>query len=284
MTKSNVIDVNDVVQVDNIFGQKITVFRNDLIGRNIIKKGIYDKVAVLFIDHLLKNIPDSVCLDIGANIGNHCLVMARHAKTVYSFEPQLYVYNLLAKNIADNQLGNVLANQFGLSESNDTLTIYIVDENNLGASSFLDNSSKAGIEASVKRGDDVVKELKVSKIDLIKIDVEGYESKVIRGLTDSIKNYKPIILMEWNSLSNRVEFKEHNIFSATLANYNVYALESSHNSDRFTKSKLGKTKKKLVRRYVPIKFFLEQFQYKKDYGNILLVPAEKDKWVKQVFE
>jgi len=60
---------------------------NDTITSEIAKKGYFDIAETSFISSLIQKIPSAVCIDIGANIGTHTLVMCKHAKSVHAFEP-----------------------------------------------------------------------------------------------------------------------------------------------------------------------------------------------------
>ncbi len=124
-------------------------------------------------------------IDIGANIGNHSAFFSQvMGAKVWAFEPQKDNYLLLKKNNPNGVNYNV-----GLGA--DTWTAdSIINLSNMGASSLV-----AGDEVEVHTLDSYH-----LKPDFIKIDVEGMEADVIIGGLDTIKKYKPDMVIEHNSL------------------------------------------------------------------------------------
>lgn len=274
----------ELVQTRNIFDQKITVIKGDLIGRKIIKHGAYDKTGLFLIERLLSGLKNPVCLDIGANIGNHSLVMSRHSEKVLSFEPQPAVFKVLLKNLDDNKIPNVHPFQFGLSDWSGLATMNVVDASNTGATSFASQTGAAGsIEAELRLGDDEIKRLGITGIDFVKIDVEGLETFVIQGLRESIASYKPIIMLEWNSAATREGFRDNNLFYNILDGYSAFSVSSNHEKPAASESKPAKLLRKFARRFLKPCVKLGQFDADQDYGNVILVPLEKQDFVRMRF-
>ncbi|WAJ37292.1 FkbM family methyltransferase [Pseudomonas sp. GOM7] len=274
----------ELVQTRNIFDQKITVIKGDLIGRKILKHGAYDKAGLFLIERLLSGLESPVCLDVGANIGNHSLVMSRYSAKVISFEPQPAVFKVLVKNLEDNKILNVQPLQFGLSDWSGQASMNVVDASNTGATSFASHAGAAeSIEAELRRGDDEVKRLGISSIDFIKIDVEGLETFVIEGLRESIASYKPIIMLEWNSSATREGFRDKELFSKILYGYSAFSVSSNHEKPAGGESKLAKLSRKFSRKFLKPRVRLGQFDAAQDYGNVVLVPLEKQDVVRKRF-
>jgi hypothetical protein len=55
------------------------------------------------------------------------------------------------------------------------------------------------VEVPMETLDSIVKKLKISRIDVVKIDVEGAEIKVLEGMVDTIRRFKPYMLVEVRS-------------------------------------------------------------------------------------
>ncbi|WP_181321649.1 FkbM family methyltransferase [Pseudomonas protegens] len=274
----------ELVQTKNIFSQKITVIKGDLIGRKILKHGAYDKTGLCFIDRLLPELGSPVCIDIGANIGNHVLVISRHAGNVFAFEPQPDVYKVLVKNLNDNEINNVRALPFGLSNWAGTARMSVVDSTNTGATSFVtQTNSVSSIEAELRHGDEEVKRLGISKVDFIKIDVEGLEPLVIEGLKNTITLSKPIIMIEWNSNATKDGFREKTLFTNLFAGYSVFSITSSHERPASGESWFQKIIRKIRRGFCRPVVRIGHFEEKQDYGNIVIVPSDKLDLVTKLF-
>lgn len=158
--------------------------------------------------HLLGQIipPGAVVLDVGAFIGTHSVAFSKFVGItgkVYSFEPRKEIYDILSENISINNCKNVTALNIGLAEKVQTLDTQPIDletNSNFGGLSIRDNlpplgSNKYQINLST------IDSIKVGKIDLIKLDVEGMEKSVLDGAIETIKRDRPIVFCECNSLS-----------------------------------------------------------------------------------
>jgi FkbM family methyltransferase len=134
--------------------------------------------------------------DVGANIGFHSVVLAKTSANkdieVYSFEPERKTFNLLMKNISLNELNNVYAFNLALGENNYLRDIYSSDTPNFGAHSFVQRTDykvkKRGNKVNVVSGDNLVTENNLKVPSVIKIDVEGAEILVLKGLKKTLRN------------------------------------------------------------------------------------------------
>ncbi len=131
--------------------------------------------------------------DVGANIGNHALAFARHFNRVISFEPNPQVWPLIERNIAINPWAKVELRKVGLGVAVADLPIFVND--NHGLSTFLDGEldNAHPLSARIAIGDE---ELRGIAVDAIKIDVQGYEPNVLRGLRETIIANRPLIWLE----------------------------------------------------------------------------------------
>lgn len=181
-----------------------TIYKGNLncyLDWNVYFYGAYEKSELLFYKKILKKIDKPVVVDIGANIGHHTLFFSNFSFFVYSFEPYEFVRKSLIDKLFYNNIKNVVIEQFGLSDSNDTIEFYAPTLTNTGTGSFIKNHAIDNNiyfkNLDVKIGDEYFMNLNLSNIDFIKIDVEGFESKVINGLFKTISKYRPIISMEY---------------------------------------------------------------------------------------
>ncbi|MCI5223594.1 MAG: FkbM family methyltransferase [Candidatus Electrothrix sp. AR4] len=136
-------------------------------------------------------------LDIGANIGNHTVYLSEFFDKIIAFEPNPTTYSVLKINT--NHLSNVVCLDTGVSSKKGSIR-FQVNELNMGGSRIVsgnhaDEDHLSQININVLPIDDI-NELKSETIEFIKIDVEGHEIEVIRGMTDTLCRNKPIIAFE----------------------------------------------------------------------------------------
>lgn len=272
-----------------INGFKIYGFKNDLVADDIRENGIYEREFYEFLVSFLRTIDKPICIDVGANIGNHTLTMAKYSHLVIAYEPIPFIFKLLKQTLNANAIKNVVANNLGLSNVKEQPLININFEDNLGASSIsCKNPSSKKIKIICEAGDKNLSQYAVNHVDLIKIDVEGYETNVVLGLKETIKKNRPVVILEWNNQETRDGFTEHDIFNSVFYDYCILPLFDNH--ERF-RAKCRKTPivkwfrkalKFFHKRLVQFKPISSKFYYSEDYQLIMLIPNEKRGLVNQV--
>lgn len=153
------------------------------------------------LDHLDSIIPPhSVAIDIGANAGQFALKLSTLSKHVIVIEP-LHCYSYLKDNLPANC--TFLSIALGMTESNSPLNIPLIDgQPNFALASFLDQSElgqpfSVAQNTKIRRLDDVVaKEVDSLPVGFIKIDVEGWESKILAGAKETIEKFHPNFMIE----------------------------------------------------------------------------------------
>lgn len=139
--------------------------------------------------------PGWVVLDIGANIGAHCLRFAKlvgDSGKVYAFEPTDYAYGKLIKNISLNDFCNISPFQVLLSDHNcDSQEIEIKSSWRTDGMHVITKS-----KVDFRRLDDWFTDNNLKTVNLIKLDVDGNEYPIINGAVTLLKKFEPIILME----------------------------------------------------------------------------------------
>lgn len=163
-----------------------------------IKNGFEPEMVKLF--RALAN-GSEVILDIGANIGCTAILFGELSKNVYAFEPSQTTFAFLEKNILKSGRQNVFLHNIGLGAEVGEFTLTFAPSNRSGG--FVSNQTQASAGHTVEKIvirqlDEVIKPLNLPKIDFIKIDVEGFEGHVLRGATQTLSSYKPIVVLELN--------------------------------------------------------------------------------------
>lgn len=266
-----------------LHGHRITVFENDYIARKIAKTGLYEKENLELLARILRSTRHAVVLDVGANIGNHSLAFSLEAKQVYAFEPLPEVFTVLEENLRQNQVTNVRAFNVALSDVNGRSPLYRDRKGNIGASSFDRRAGEVEEVAVTRRiGDELVEELGLTRLDLVKIDVEAHEVYVLRGLMRSLEKFRPCIVMEWNDPLTIERLSQSEVLHWLFEQYEVRVLGSNHDRGYWK----GRPFAFLRRKYT--KFFHERFAALYEfnptrlYKNLLLVPRDKARYLEAV--
>lgn len=140
-------------------------------------------------EHIKRN---AVILDIGANIGNHTIFFAKecNAKKIYSFEPTQKTFQILRENIRINHVDSMVVAMNIALGARDQKVDMVGDDRDSGSNR---------VEECIN-GDTVMNTLDSlsinERIDLVKIDVEGYEYEVLEGAEKTIVRDKPDIFIE----------------------------------------------------------------------------------------
>jgi len=125
------------------------------------------------------------CLDVGAHVGFWLKDLQNNFKMVYAFEPISDVRECLKKNVEKD---NYLLFDFGLGNKNEKVMVNYIPEET--GNTYVSDQGNREIE--IRRLD----EIKLPKIDYIKIDAEGYEIKVLQGAEGLITRDEPYIHVE----------------------------------------------------------------------------------------
>lgn len=143
-----------------------------------------------------------VVLDIGANTGLYALVAAAAAQNarVFAFEPLLRVTALLSQNCALNPDFAIEVVSKAAGAESGTAQIYDPGGDNCYSASlkagFLPEARTTTYPVEVVAIDDFVAERKLARVDLVKVDVEGFDASVLAGMKNTIERFAPIILIE----------------------------------------------------------------------------------------
>lgn len=175
---------------------------NNNVDAAIYFLGAFEKPLLHFMEDTLRVLATAqgVFVDVGANVGQHSLFMSRIAAQVVAFEPYEPVRLRLLHQMKLNGISNIEVYATGLSDSSDTLPFYAPVGSNAGIGSFDPKSTKKGNIAIGKlalvSGDDHFEQHKPERLDVLKIDVEGFERSVLQGLKNTLQTYRPLVVCE----------------------------------------------------------------------------------------
>jgi len=187
----------------DFFGATYRGRLNVLIDSHVYFFGAYSVQELRLLQRLLAlRGPGAVFVDVGANVGHHTLFMSRHAAQVHSFEPWPFVADRIREKLELNRITNVTVHPVGLGTQDASLDFYASTTGNTGTGSFsaehAAGRNRPVGKMNIAAGDAYFERAGIRRIDLMKIDVEGWEPYVIQGLRNALHRTRPIIFMEYS--------------------------------------------------------------------------------------
>ncbi len=164
----------------------------------LLQYGEYEPFITSIFSRIVKK--GMTVIDVGANIGYFSVLAAKlvgPAGKVYAFEPEPHNFALLSKNIAFNKFPNCIPVNKALSDKNGTTQLYL-DACNWGAHSLAAQNvdGKKAVRIQTVRLDDFLRNMR--NVDVIKIDAQGAEGLILKGMRDVIAKNKHLkIIMEF---------------------------------------------------------------------------------------
>lgn len=132
-------------------------------------------------------------VDCGAYIGDHTIAYLRavgNRGKVYAFEPNPVAFECLKLNCPSSI--NINA---GLGERNEEFS-YNLENGNYGASFLSKDDDLKKLKVQVLSLDEIVERDKLTSLDFIKIDAEGFEPFIIKGASETIRRFRPVMCVE----------------------------------------------------------------------------------------
>ena len=210
------------ILIENKIGRKMWIWDSDSFYTQRLRAGPYQKQNLLHLRRLCPN-PKTV-LDIGMNIGMNTWEYATFAETVHGFEPVVTTYDVAVENIKMNQAeyrkdvswwpegsleitGNIHTHNIALGPDGGPDKVEIHIKKNDGHNRVANDNGgfKTVTGKDIKKNEGyprveidqrTLDSYQFEDVDIIKIDVEGYELLVLEGATTTISRNRPIIQIE----------------------------------------------------------------------------------------
>jgi len=184
-------------------GEDIAIYTSadSYIEWSILTSGTYENEINKLIRISLKEGENA--LDIGGNIGLQSLRMSQcvgNQGKVIAFEPLVYLQDKFTRNMALNKAENVILLPYALSDEEGEAE-FTIDSSSWNQGTFSLNKNENGAEKQtvvIKIPDNLPEVNNLDNLHLIKIDVEGFEFQVLRGLKQTIDKHKPRIIFEYD--------------------------------------------------------------------------------------
>lgn len=183
-------------------GLKIRLHLPNDLSKQVFVAGSFEPNELFLLEKILR--PGMIFLDVGANEGIFALFAAARvgpAGTVWAFEPSRREFLRLSCNVRLNRLPNVRLFQLALSAQDGAGDLIVAEPEHAGHNT-LGGFAHAGVReftrerVPLRRLDDLLVQEGLLRVDVLKIDVEGAETKVVRGAEKTLRDSRPIVLFE----------------------------------------------------------------------------------------
>jgi len=179
------------------------------ISAELLMFGIHEPLTTKILSQYLEK--GMICIDMGSNIGYYavleCNLVGEKGKVIaIEASPQNYKY--LKKNLEMQKYSNMETHNLALSDSNGLVKFLVRKQSNL--SKVVENdqtisSDEEIIDVQSKKLDSFLEQKSLDHVDFLRMDVEGHEFKIYKGMQQTIRKYKPILLMELHKYALGIE-------------------------------------------------------------------------------
>ncbi len=198
----------------------------DYVSREILETGQWEAESwAILQEHIGKG---ATVVDIGAHIGYYSLKaapVAGPAGHVIAIEPNPETIQKLRGNIQASGARTITVEPVACSDTESTLELFAAPRSNTGETSLSrtnasqDSQGVTSYKVRARPLDEILKQAGVSRVDAVKIDVEGAEYLVLKGATETLDRYHPALL---------IEIVEHQLQAMGTSSEQVKELLRSH--------------------------------------------------------
>jgi len=169
------------------------------IAFHLLINGVYEPEVQ---DLLFRALPaGGVFIDVGANIGTFTIPAAKHvgpSGKVVAIEASPNVFSVLQKNVALNNMSNVQLVCAAAGANNDEARFYPAPSDHFGMGSRAPQFNATPISVPCVTPDSLVRKFGLPSVDLVKIDVEGFELDVLKGAIELLgRERPPLVIFEF---------------------------------------------------------------------------------------
>jgi FkbM family methyltransferase len=180
----------------NRHGAIIALNPNDPVISGALTLGVYERSETKFFLRVCR--PGLTFLDIGANVGYYtALALSRmqNSGRIVALEPDPENFQYLQATIAANGGRIAVCLQKAASDQAGRTTLYTSRDNRGDNRLYANELCQGSCEVEVEPVDSMLTAIGIETVDLIKMDVQGYESHVLAGMKDIIRNSTAIVLL-----------------------------------------------------------------------------------------
>ncbi|MEU6676901.1 FkbM family methyltransferase [Streptomyces sp. NPDC046925] len=194
--------------VEARFGARFACDSRDLIQRYISLYGVWEPHMTRWLRSRLRD--GDTFVDVGANIGYFAILGSRLVGStgqVVAIEASPAFHDRVRQHVKLNGCGNVRTVNEAVSDSHKKLTFVLASSHNMGANSIVpyDGPAESSFEMAARPLPEILHEDELARARVIKIDVEGAEGGVIRGLAPAIGQLRPDVEIAVEVTPDRME-------------------------------------------------------------------------------
>ena len=186
-------------QEARIFGYRMSLDLENYIERSIYLHVFEPQESALVRAYLR---PAMTVVDVGANVGYYSLMASSligKAGHVYAFEPSPYAVNKLRQTIQQNRITNIKVVESALGDEEGMAGIYLSESRENHTPSMVEREGATATPISITTLDAFLERHGIQSVDLLKIDIEGFEPNALRGAQASLAAGRiAAILCEFN--------------------------------------------------------------------------------------
>lgn len=180
--------------VDARFGARFEVLTSDLIQRYIYMFGVWEPHMTYWLQRRLR--PGDTFVDVGANIGYFSVLASRLVGgegQVVAIEASPAIYQNLLRQAQLNACRNIRAVNAAVSDKRETLSFALASSHNLGANSIVPYAGRAESTFQIEARPlvEILSPAEIANARVFKIDVEGAEGSVVRGMVPLLDQLRP---------------------------------------------------------------------------------------------
>jgi FkbM family methyltransferase len=179
------------------FGTLLVDSQDRGISKELCLHHVHEPVTTEFLKGFLRE--GMVVFDIGSNIGYYVLLekhLIGNRGRVVAIEPVPHNLELLRQNTALNALSGVTVVEAAVGDRDGVGTLYISEMSNWHSMFRSGFCQRGAIEVPMYTVDSLVRRLELPRVDFIRMDVEGYETNVLKGMRETLREFRPLLLIE----------------------------------------------------------------------------------------
>jgi FkbM family methyltransferase len=185
---------------------KLFLYPGNETSRSVFVTGRYEPNEFFLLQRVIK--PGMTFIDAGANMGLYSIFAARRVGArgkVLALEPSGREFEILQRNVKLNLLTNVITIRKAVSDRASEVELSVAPleksgHNTLGAFGY-DTPLAHRERVQAERLDDIVYGEGLARVDVIKMDIEGAEMAALRGAVETLRQFKPVLILELSDRS-----------------------------------------------------------------------------------
>jgi FkbM family methyltransferase len=248
------------------YGHPYMAVPNHYVDWQVLTTGSYESHDLRVFEKLSKHLTHPIILDIGANVGHHSFFFAAIGWHVEAFEPNPELWPIIETKLAAAGFSHVRLHKVGLGDQDESLEFYLPEGHNSGTGTFVGDDagqSATGHTLPIRQGDAFLISQGVRKIDLMKIDIQGFEPQALRGLKTTLVRDRPIVCIEIGN-ENRQAMPTLDALASLLPERYIFRAIRRQEILIYRRSRIAEL--------VPQAF--KQFD-----GNLFCLPEERRTWI-----